>query len=47
MLNIGADRIHLFWESRPTEHSKCLYKQGKKYSVLLFSLITYKNTKLM
>lgn len=47
MLNIGADRINLFCESRPTEHNKCLYKQGKKYSVLLFYLIAYKSTKLM
>lgn len=45
MLNIGPDRIHLFRESRPTEHHECLYKQGKKYSVLLFYLITYKSAK--
>lgn len=47
MLNIEADRINLFCESRPTEHNKCFYEQWGKYSVLLFYLITYKSTKLM
>lgn len=26
MLNIGADRTHLFYDNRPTKHRKCFYK---------------------